>query len=385
MHKEYRDLAEVPESPHTLNPQDPRSIRLIADLYDQLLPHFSSRNLNVGCDETWELGKGRSKELCERVGVGRVYLDFLLKLHKLATERGRRMQFWGDIIKNHPELIPELPKDIIALEWGYGADYRFKENCEKHAAAGVEFWVCPGTSTWNSLVGRAANAIFNPANAAKDGLAAGATGFLNTDWGDNGHHQFLPVSYLGYIAGAACSWNSSAGNTDTKLLTDALSAFAFDDAAGVMGQAAYDLANSYTKIEKRVGNSTVPFWLLVPGRWSPEELLQGIRAEELDGVIGAVKDSLRRMRSARMKRPDADLVNAEFACDAALVEIGCRIGKMHLAAQAGSRVARERKSIAAQLARTIEEYDHLWLARNRPGGLVDSRRRLENALKLLEG
>jgi len=29
------------------------------------------------------------------------------------------MQFWGDIILHYPELIKELPSDVIALNWGY--------------------------------------------------------------------------------------------------------------------------------------------------------------------------------------------------------------------------------------------------------------------------
>ena len=73
----------------------------------------------MSADETFELGKGKSKEACEEKGVGRVYLEYLLKIHKLVSERGKKMMFWGDIIANHPDLVPELPKDIIALEWGY--------------------------------------------------------------------------------------------------------------------------------------------------------------------------------------------------------------------------------------------------------------------------
>ena len=38
---------------------------------------------------------------------------------------------------------------------------------------------------------------------AENGLKHGAVGYLNTDWGDRGHWQVLPVSYLGFAAGAA--------------------------------------------------------------------------------------------------------------------------------------------------------------------------------------
>ena len=62
------------------------------------------------------MGKARKKK-----GQTRVYLDFLLKIHSLVKKHNRRMMFWGDI-SSIIELIPQLPRDIIALNWGYEAD-----------------------------------------------------------------------------------------------------------------------------------------------------------------------------------------------------------------------------------------------------------------------
>ena len=54
---------------------------------------------------TWARAAARRR--CEQRGAGRVYLDFLLKIYREVKARGRTMQFWGDIIMQHPELIPE--------------------------------------------------------------------------------------------------------------------------------------------------------------------------------------------------------------------------------------------------------------------------------------
>ena len=196
VHPQYSHLAEAPDgcetvwgprkTPSGLQPTE-ESLNFLRGLYDELLPNFSSRQFNVGLDETIDLGKGRSKELAEEVGVGRLYLDFLLKIHREVRARGRTMQFWGDIITNYPELVRELPRDAVALEWGYEADHPFDDHGALFAASGVPFYVCPGTSTWNSLVGRTANAVENLRNAARSGLKHGAVGYLITDWGDNGH------------------------------------------------------------------------------------------------------------------------------------------------------------------------------------------------------
>ena len=53
----------------------------------QLLPNFSSRQFNVGLDETFDLGHGRSRAACESKGTVRVYLDFLQQVHALVAAR----------------------------------------------------------------------------------------------------------------------------------------------------------------------------------------------------------------------------------------------------------------------------------------------------------
>ena len=103
----------------------------------------------------------------ERLGKGRVYLDFLLKIYQAVKSRGRTMQFWSDIVLHYPELIGELPRDVIALDWGYDADHPFEKETITLADARVPFYVCPGTSSWLSITGRTDNAIANLKSAAR--------------------------------------------------------------------------------------------------------------------------------------------------------------------------------------------------------------------------
>ena len=252
-HEKYRHLAESPEGiehpftpvkePYSLCPTDPGSLELLADLYGQLLPHFTSRQFNVGLDETFDLGKGRSKAECDANGTGQVYMEFLLKVYRLATQRGHTMQFWSDILtRDEPALVAELPRDVIALEWGYDAAYPFAKHAALIEASGRSFYVCPGTGSWNALVGRTANAIGNTASAAINGRGHGAIGYLNTDWGDNGHMQPPPVSYLGFVTGAAFGWNAgSAAAPELLDVASLLDLHVFRDRAAVMGALAYDL------------------------------------------------------------------------------------------------------------------------------------------------
>ena len=146
------DCGEFIRWPSTLAPNHPGTLPFLRGLYDELLPNFSSQFFNVGCDETWDLGRSQSKKLCAAKGQGWVYLDFLEKIHREVSARGKTMMFWGDIILKYPKLIPELASfgtpvsdparmaargskragsetgapSLIALNWGYEADHPFE-------------------------------------------------------------------------------------------------------------------------------------------------------------------------------------------------------------------------------------------------------------------
>ena len=290
--KPYEDASgEFVRHPTTLAPDLPGTLPFLRELYDELLPNFRSRFFNVGCDETFDLGRGRSKKLCVTKGQGRVYLDFLKQIHRETSTRGKRMMFWGDIILKYPKLIPELAKinsssgssrrelapfssnladdqsglipqcgtatidcNVIALNWGYEANHPFEKEAAKFAKAKTPFYVCPGTSTWQTLIGRHDNALANLRAAARAGRRHGAIGYLITDWGDGGHPQPLAVSYLPYLAGASLSW--CAKTFDEAKLIPVLSRDVFKDPTGNAAKAAFALGRAHRKLKFTMPNET---------------------------------------------------------------------------------------------------------------------------------
>ena len=114
---------------------------------------------------------------------------------------GRELLVWGDVLAADPDLLAGLPDGVTVCEWGYEDNHPFAERAERLAAAGVPFWMCPGTSSWLSISGRVENMIGNIRSAAVAGIAHGATGILTTDWGDMGHHQQPVVSEPGFASG----------------------------------------------------------------------------------------------------------------------------------------------------------------------------------------
>ncbi|MHC4459818.1 MAG: beta-N-acetylhexosaminidase [Planctomycetota bacterium] len=383
-HKKYLHLAERQDRPFSLSPAVPGSIELLAELYDELLPHFSSRQFNVGCDETFDLGSGKSREICERLGKDRVYLDFLLKIHKLVQKHDRKMQFWGDIILHNPELIDELPNGIIAMVWGYEANHPFANQCPKFAASGVPFYICPGTSTWNSIAGRTENALGNLRNSAENGLAHGAIGYLNTNWGDNGHWQPLPVCYLGYAYGAAVSW--ALKPNENCALPKVLDLHVFRDKAGLMGQIVYDLGNAYKQPGVFLGNQSILFYILhnpaSPVRTGPYAKLN---IDNLRKTRDYIDKAVLPLRRAKMGRADAQQIIDEVSNAAWLLRHACSLAIARLQTKDGriSNIPQNvRKELANDLEKIISEHKRLWLLRNRKGGLADSTARMENILEL---
>ena len=394
----YRsELAEAPNGfehawnptrePYGLCPTDPRSLAFLNGLYDQLLPHFTSRTFNVGLDETFDLGLGRSKAACEARGTERVYLDFLKEIHETVGRRGFTMQFWGDIIIKRPELIPELPKDAIAMEWGYEYDHPFAENVAKFAAAGLRFYVCPGTSSWNTIAGRTENALLNIASAVKHGAQHGALGVLNTDWGDNGHLQPLCASYIGFLAGAAMSWKAEDAQAPLELpVAEWLDSYVFSDADKLLGALTRDLGNAYRELGCRPHNASALFYFIA-GRPGQPIQLPGTEARHFDAgltYLARIDAELARVAPANdeSRRTQAELV---WASD--LLKAACRIGKARLGIGFDEPVSKldpgVREVLASELAPLIERHRALWLGRNRPGGLRESAGQIERVLNQL--
>lgn len=213
---QYQDIERMEKMPAwqkhrawSLSPANPAIYEFLASLFAEFLPLFSSTRFNVCCDETWDLGLGQSYRLCKQKGQGRVYLEHLLKLRELAAKYGKRIMFWGDIIRDYPELICEIPGDVTALDWGYTHKHNFPSLADFKQTGGP-FFACPGTNAWNSLFPRLPEARINIHGFASAARDCGATGLLNTDWGDGGHYNFMEFSWPGYLFGAEQAWNVDA-------------------------------------------------------------------------------------------------------------------------------------------------------------------------------
>jgi hypothetical protein len=357
-HPAYRHLAEAPDGyttpwgekrtgPFSLNPLHPGSLALLEEWYDELLPNFTSRRFNIGGDETFDLGQGASAAACAERGKGRVYLDFLCAVHDRVSARGRHMLFWADIVLNHPEVLPDLPRDATALVWGYESDHPFDAQCRELAASDLPFWVCPGTSTWNSITGRIDNALDNLDHAGALGCRHGADGLMVCEWGDNGHWQTAPFTRLAFAAAAYTAWHGHAPSSD-ELARAVPHGATIMELGRVTKDAGFTLHNNspvFPLLRFRDPSATL-------NRWTSSAL--GAAHERATAAISGLTGN--------------DLESREIRLGARMLTLALDRGRWLKAgcpapAAAGmSRLFRE----------LLPDFREIWLARNRTGGLSRS-------------
>jgi hypothetical protein len=264
-------------------------------------------------------------------------------------------------------MVKELPKDIILVDWGYEHDHPFETEAALLAASGHEFYLCAGTSSWNSIGGRWQNAKKNIRRAANIGLEKGAGGFLVAEWGDNGHWQQFPVQFPGYLYGASAAWNVSAA--DSVDMVAALSILAFRTKERGPAEALMLMAKLGGLNETPIHNATLPGAILLD-RLSPYyreavEKCRGYRfireAELLERVDRLLSDS---------DPLDDRAIIDELCFTRSLLSFAIRLGR-------SDEDGTDPLSLRAELSSLIEEYRRLWLLRSRPGGLRDSAGRFE--------
>jgi len=391
---EYKHLAES-DMGWTLSPVKDETYELLDDMYSEFLPAFTSKFLNICSDETYDLGKGTSKELADKIGVGRVYLNHILRVHDIVKKYGKTMMMWGDIILQHPELIKDIPKDVIMLNWGYEAGHNYATT-KQFAETGLRQFVCPGTSSWNVLFPRVNNSNTNIESFIKSGVEVGAEGMLNTDWGDNGHYNLLGHSWYGFIYSAEQSWSS--GKVSDEEFDRKFSHLFFGDESGQMSKAIRKLGDSSQCHDFAAHNHSPQFYAMY------EDMLTGerthrLKTEDVREMGELAKEALEIIESYEPPDPERKLTSREIAFAAKQIIYATKkillshqvkelMDKMESEAVDKDGTAEKMQEFQTQikglkddLSPIVSEFEELWSARSRREGIEQNLNRYEGLLK----
>jgi hypothetical protein len=397
----YRDRAECPDGlevvpgfrlPASVLAPTPENAELAVALVREQLAAVRSRRVNIGCDETFELGRGVSKPRADKIGVAAVYAEHLARIAGPLLDDGCSVLFWGDVLRSHPKELARLPSgDLTPVVWTYdapdaprpdiapeaqklldtmGVDLRgadFETHLAPFTKAGTACWVAPGTSTWNSLVGRLENAKGNLLDAATAATRTGVHGILVTDWGDGGHHQPPAVSLAPIAYGGAVAWCATTNrDLDVAAAVDIL----VHDPSHTIGRVLESIGGVCTRTGVTAANASplvatlfLHQRMLRSGRPDPDAMLD---------VLATLEQASADLGHAGPRTTDGSIIVEELLVATALA----RHAAERMAIRAGALEPDPARQ-QAELSDLIDRYRAAWLARSRPGGLERSVSHLE--------
>jgi hexosaminidase len=391
----YAPLAEAPYG-DVLSPQQEGTYKLVADWYKELDELFPGRFFHIGADETFELGEGQSREAVRAKGVGAVYFDHLRRVREILAPYRRRLMFWGDIALSHPELITSVPKEMIVMNWQYGARDSFQDRIKPFKDAGLEQFVCPGVHSWNQIFPAHDLTVRNVVNFVRDGQRAGALGVLNTQWDDDGESLF-EAAWYGVVLGAAAGWQE--GELDLARFERDFDWAFFRAEGDSFVRSIRVLGSVNTRLG--VGTSNPVFWQ-EPFTSAFQERARALRdkTREMRGAVEAVEETVRR-EGARARRNRSMLPALSFAARR-FDHLGRRMQVVEQFSRAywdaylnlgdRRRVGRLRgyhgaiynalREMAEELSLLRAAYRERWLAENRPYWLDSVTARYDRAIQV---
>ncbi len=247
----YSSMSEYPGS-SLLSPAKPEVYKFLEDIYKDICSIFNSRIFNVNCDETWDLGKGASREVCSKKGIGQVYLEHILALKRILDGLDRKLMFWGDIVLRHKEVVEKIPKDVIVLNWRYDARSSYDDIIEPFWRAGLTQIICPGIWCWRRIFPDFKEAQENISNFSRDGLRYSALGVLTTSWDDDGEN-LQSLNWYGLLLAAEAAWNGIISEDFYERFD-----WAFFRSKTNVGKAIKLLSD---KISRKLLNLNISFWM----------------------------------------------------------------------------------------------------------------------------
>jgi len=305
--EKYSALGEVPHG-HVLSPANPETYKLVKSLYDELVPLFPGPFLHIGADETVELGAGQSRALVAQAGLGRVYFNHIRRVSEILAPYKKRLMFWGDIAMHNPELLTELPKDLIVMSWDYSPRDSYEAYLKPFRDAGLDVFVCPGVNNWNRIFPNLNYALPNIRDFILDGQKHNALGVMNTTWDDDGEALF-GMTWYAVVYGAAASWQS--GLSDTEDFRASFDWAFFRNPTGTpFADAVARLNTAHTLLGKAgVGDASNSLFWLNPFRPEHRKRLEQIHpvARDLRLVAESALEIIER--NAFRARRNADLLD----------------------------------------------------------------------------
>jgi len=127
-HEEYRHLAEVPDQIAEMCASNPDTITFIKELWTEILEvHAGCRFAHITGDEVFRLGRFCPK--CAKHAkdgtLSDLYCRYYGDLSRWILDHGPRPIMWADMVLQHSDKLPTLPRELVMNDWNYRGMERY--------------------------------------------------------------------------------------------------------------------------------------------------------------------------------------------------------------------------------------------------------------------
>lgn len=372
--------ADEAAAPAAFSADDPRALRFVQSLVDEIAVVTRGPFFHIGGDE-WQAPAATGAAAASSAGGVRAYGRYLGSLARhLEDHYGCRAMVYGDVILEHPDAARDLPREVVVVDWHYDPQDSFQSLGRLERLGFRDVIVSPGLWTWRTFYPNYARAFRNVAAAAQAGKRAGAIGCITAAWGDGGAENLRENNWAGYAFSAAAAWEPGVPSEGPFLRRYVAVHYGTD--APALSRAERLLG--WQEFE-RVGWAGRLYHRALPIRPRPESTVQRMVAleadmleaeQDLDATEAVVRFHGDQLGAARhCARRYRYIAERELALDAA-----GRILEGRTAAQLSpaerERMALDLDRLAAAADSLRAEFARLWVMHNRPEGLEPNERRL---------
>jgi|WetSurMetagenome_2_1015567.scaffolds.fasta_scaffold01323_8 hexosaminidase len=189
---------------HDLDPRDPGVQTLLKDWIKQYADLFPSPFIHVGFDETWETERLTIED--PSIKPKELYLNQLNFVTKALQSYGKTVMVWTDISNNYPDILSEVPKELIPVIWEYSDNpASFAKWLKPVIKEKMPFFVQSAVDSWGNVYPASGYTFDNIDLCLKTSHDEKAIGYITSVWTD-AVQPLLRNTWLYMAYGSVGAW-----------------------------------------------------------------------------------------------------------------------------------------------------------------------------------
>jgi hypothetical protein len=166
---------------------------LFTEIFEDMASLHTSKYFHIGGDETRLLGHcSVCSERAKDEGKSKLFADYLTMICNTVVGLGKVPVLWADIVLKYPEVVDQLPKETVYVDWNYGWKINHFGDIGKLLEKGLSFWGAPAIRShpdnWYTIDWQ--KHFNNQRDFIPYARKAGYNGMIMTSWSTSGVYGF---------------------------------------------------------------------------------------------------------------------------------------------------------------------------------------------------